>query len=257
MTDWPAVLRLLAAVCVCLGWAGCSPLGQNTPDEQKESYFLVGKSRAGNLDYQGAADAFEKALEVNPRNASAHYELGLLYELHLTNYPAAIYHYQRLLKLRPGSDRAEIVRPRITACEQELAKTVSLGPITPAMQRDLERLAEENQRLRQQVDYLSRRLTMLTNVPPGPLGTISVSATTNPPAGRSTALTNRLLLAATDAPAPGAASRTYVVKPHDTLSAIARKHGVKLAALRAANPRLDPRRLRIGESLVVPSPAGP
>lgn len=229
---------------------------QSAQDEQKEAYFLVGKSKFNNLDYKGAVDAYEKALEVNPRNASAHFELGLLYEQRIKDYAAAIYHYERLLKLQPKSDRAAIVLPRITACEQELAKTVSLGPVSPAMQRDLERLAEENQRLKQQVDFLARRLATISNAPlPA-----SIAPAANPVASqavpRPLPLTNRVVAGTMEpaGPAPAVSTKTYAVKSGDTLSSIARKHGVKLSALKAANPRLDSRKLHVGQTVIVPAP---
>ena len=42
-----------------------------------------------------------------------------------------------------------------------------------------------------------------------------------------------------------ATPHSHVIKPGDTPSVIARKYGLKVAALMAANPRLDERRLRI------------
>jgi LysM repeat protein len=35
---------------------------------------------------------------------------------------------------------------------------------------------------------------------------------------------------------------------------IARKYGVKVDALMAANPKLDPRRLQVGQALIIPPP---
>jgi LysM repeat protein len=35
---------------------------------------------------------------------------------------------------------------------------------------------------------------------------------------------------------------------------IARRYGVKLDALMAANPKLDPRRLQIGQAVIIPAP---
>jgi LysM repeat protein len=46
--------------------------------------------------------------------------------------------------------------------------------------------------------------------------------------------------------------RVHVVKQHETISSIAVQHGLKAGALLAANPRVDPRRLRIGQSLALP-----
>jgi g-D-glutamyl-meso-diaminopimelate peptidase len=44
----------------------------------------------------------------------------------------------------------------------------------------------------------------------------------------------------------------YFVRPGDTLYAIARKYGTQLPLLLAANPGVDPRRLAVGQRIVVP-----
>jgi LysM repeat protein len=45
-----------------------------------------------------------------------------------------------------------------------------------------------------------------------------------------------------------------MVKAGETPSLIAKRYGLKVEALMAANPRLDPRRLRVGQSLSIPVP---
>ena len=40
-------------------------------DEEKESHFVVGRSRVNALDYHGAIESFTEALEANPRSAAA------------------------------------------------------------------------------------------------------------------------------------------------------------------------------------------
>jgi LysM repeat protein len=44
----------------------------------------------------------------------------------------------------------------------------------------------------------------------------------------------------------------YLVRPGDTLSGIAASHGVSLAAVEAANPRLDPNVIYAGQTLDIP-----
>lgn len=61
------------------------------------------------------------------------------------------------------------------------------------------------------------------------------------------------------APQPAAkvtAPTTYTVRPGDTLSVIARLHGVSLAALAQANNLTNPNALRIGQVLTIPTAAG-
>ncbi len=61
------------------------------------------------------------------------------------------------------------------------------------------------------------------------------------------------------APQPAAkvtAPTTYTVRSGDTLSVIARRHGVSLAALAQANNLTNPNALRIGQVLTIPTAAG-
>ena len=56
------------------------PPSQGQLEEEKEPHFIEGKRALTTMDYKGAIDEFEKAVEANPRNASAQLELSLLYE---------------------------------------------------------------------------------------------------------------------------------------------------------------------------------
>ncbi len=47
-------------------------------------------------------------------------------------------------------------------------------------------------------------------------------------------------------------SRTHVVSGGETLAAIARKHGLSITALEVANPGVNPKKLRVGQLLVLP-----
>lgn len=64
------------------------------------------------------------------------------------------------------------------------------------------------------------------------------------------------VVAPAPAPAPEEqAGSTYVVVKGDTLGKIAKAHGVSLKDLEAANPNVQPSRLRIGASLNIPASA--
>src|SRR6478736_41113 len=102
-----AALPLLCSILL----SGC-PSPQGRLDEEEEPHFLA-----------------EKALDANPNSAAAHFELGCLCEQNQADPAEAIYHYDHYLKLRPNAANAEIVRTHIIACKQELARTVSLGPL--------------------------------------------------------------------------------------------------------------------------------
>src|SRR5262249_13757042 len=139
----------------------------------KESHYIAGKTCLNSMDYRGAIEEFEKALRINPDSASAHIQLGCLYEEKEPDPAAAIFHYQQFLKLRPHADNAEWIQQRIANCKQDLAKTVLL-PMTPGVQHQLEQLTEEKKRLQEELDrwkaaYNSSRPSMTNSPGPAPV----------------------------------------------------------------------------------------
>jgi tetratricopeptide (TPR) repeat protein len=253
----------VALLLAGLTLSGCLPSAPNQADEEKELHFLEGRSRVNSLDWAGAIESFEKALEANPQSASAHFELGWLFDNKEPDPAAAIYHYNKYLALRPRAENAVQVKDRILACKQELARAVSLGPITEKQQHDLDKLAEENRQLNEQVKQLNEELTKWrayygSQAVPSPNGLAPAStAQRPPPSGGLTPLENGD--GSASAPSPGSHAgptappvHTHVIKPGETLSIIARKYGVKVEALTAINPRLDPRRMRPGQTLIIP-----
>jgi LysM repeat protein len=230
-------------------------------DEEKEPHFLAGKARINAMDYQGAVESFERALDANPNSAAAHFELGCLCEQNQADPAEAIYHYDHYLKLRPNATNAEIVRTHILACKQELARAVSLGPVAQGLQIELERLRDQNQRLRDEVETwraYAIRLQALTNsttvsgssrgaqastVTPFPAQTIAAIAASADSSRSSRANSSR---------SSSSSGKTHTIKPGETPIMIAKKYGVKVTALLAANPRLDERHLRVGQTLNLP-----
>jgi tetratricopeptide (TPR) repeat protein len=261
------LLRCALAILLCAGVTGCLPPSQSPLDDEKEPHFIEGKQAVNTMDFNGAIDEFEKAVEANPRNASAHFELGWLYEEKEPDPAAAIYHYQQFLKLRPNADTAEAVKQRITNCKQDLAKAVLPLPSAPGVQHDLEQLVQENKQLRAELEQWRAYYRAQTNHPvqvatqsvtlqpvqpvqqpvqqvQQPVQTHTVSS--NPPPQYHAPSTR------TASPRATTPSRTYVVQPRDTLAAISRKFNVKLDALASANPGIDVRRLRVGQTVNIP-----
>jgi len=262
--------RLLCGVVgslVCLGLSGCYPNSEGRMDEQKNPYFLSGRERVTARDYQGAIEAFEKALEENPRSALAHYELGLLFEQRVSDYPAAIHHYSRAIKLRPDAYPSENARERLPGCTQEIVKAQSMAIVNPTVLRDLERCREEAHQLRKQLEawqafHASRSSspTLLVTTPGQP-GLISprtnLAAAPNfgrtDSAGPGRGITPLPPPGRTPPPAPAPdATKAHTVKDRETPTSIARRYGIKVDALLAANPTVDPRRLRPGQTLKIP-----
>lgn len=240
---------VIAALCVVL--CGCMPASEGPADEQKESFFRMGKARANALDQKGAIEAFEKAVDVNPQNGSAHFELGLLCEKE-ADFSAAIYHFERFLKLRPDSELAQTVQAMIMADKMELSKAVAS---TPVNQSEMAKLTAENKRLQGEIDRLNAQIaqTAVQGQPPNP----ARQGDSGPVPGRSGGSGGS---GVADSPRPGAGGpvnvvrpmRTHIVKAGDTPVSIARQHGVKLDALMASNRGLDPRRMKVGQTINIP-----
>lgn len=274
--------RVLLAVGLGAFLGGCTETFDSSMDEQKESNFIQGKNLLTKNDYPAAVEAFEKALEVNPHNAQAHLELFLLYEQNMRDYAAAIYHGSRFRKMRPKSPYAEVVQQRMDNCKQELAKDLPIGPVTPYLQRELEKLKVENGSLQQQVQVLAQQLSIATNrvrvvtnvvtnvvyapaptpapanpvTPPANAGNSSIAATPKTTPVKDTVLKGQVGNATTPKLGIPIVERppyqTHIIKKGDTLATIARQYGVSVAAIQTANPTVDARRIKPGQMLKIP-----
>jgi LysM repeat protein len=252
---------------ICFGLSGCFDPVEGPVDEQKNPYFQAGKERVSARDYKGAIEAFEKALEINPHSALAHFELGVLYEQHdeeENHFVVAMYHYKRTVDLRPNAYPADNARLRIAGCRQELVKSESLAPVYQTMQRDLDRLKEENLQLRRQLEAWQAQAAGRIFPPVNSASASNqISSGASPTRTAVVSIRNDASINGSSAtpprdpaglpPVAGGATRLHTVKQGDTPSSIARQYRVKVEALLAANPALEPRRLRVGQSINIPS----
>ena len=253
------LIRLALVAWVAAALCGCIPAGSSQSVEEKEPHFQRGRERVNSMDYRGAIESFEKALEVNPHSGAAHFELGWLYANKQPEPATAIYHYEQYLRLRPRAENSDTIRQHILGLKQDLAKVVLPLPSTPGVQRQMEQLMEENRRLTEEVEkwrahYAGQDVT-------APTGAMAVVP-------RSTALSGGVV--SNPAPAPrltqnpravsgGSSPAVQPAKLHrvqsgETPSSIAKKYNVKLDALLAANPGLEPRRMKVGQELKLPVP---
>jgi len=267
MLFWNRLPAGLTAVFFGLLLGGCSLSGENQQDDEKEPHFVLGKSRVNAMDYSGAAEAFAEALEVSPHSAAAHYQLAWLCENKLSDPAAAIYHYQEYLKLDPKAGNPDVINQHIYACKQELVTDVMQLPSAPAAQQQIEKLAEQNRRMQGELDkwqaWYAAQLAARPAAPANPAPQAYVpaaaqSSVTPAPDDVSTQITTPPRPAPSASPRPVPSfpprMRTHTVASGETLAAIARKAGVSLAALQAVNPNLNPRRLRAGQTINLPSP---
>ncbi len=281
-------VRLLNGVmlaALALAWAGCDPATvSNQTSEEKEPHYLAGKSRVNAMDFKGAIESFEKAIESNPSNAAAHFELGWLFDRKEGDPAAAIYHYEKFLKLRPKAETGDLVHQQIQGCKQQLARTVTLGPVNDQVQKELERLLADNKKLREENKTLneealkwrayfgatsSNRVAAAASggsVSPDPAPRDSTARESS---RRDTAQKDSAQRSAAPRQAtPGRATtprstttlrnpsygsgRTHVVRSGETMTIIARRNGVKLSTLTWANPGVDPKRLKAGQVIKIP-----
>ena len=268
MSIWIRFLSCALAVWFGIMLGGCSP-DQGRMDDEKEPHFVLGKSRVNAMDYQGAIEAYEESLEANPRSAAAHFELGWLYDQKVRDPAAAIYHYEQYLKRDPNAGNADVIRGRVDACKQELTLSVMALPSTSAAQQQLEKLVEQNRQLQAQVDHLNEvvklwnayyasQLTAAKSNEPAQNISADVQQTPNPtqPTQHVSPQPNNptATRSATVTRATSATPRTRTVVPGETAAAIARKAGITLDTLRAANPGVNLSRIRAGQVLKLPPP---
>lgn len=206
------------------------------------------------MDYQGAVEAFEESLEVNPRSAQAHYQLAMLFDTKISDPAAAIYHYEQYLKFDPSAPNAAIIRQRIDACKQQLAADVLALPAGSATQQQLEKLIEQNRQLQDEVaKWRAYYASQLSNAAPQNVSTVSQTPVSNPIIQNSTpqniSSQNR---GSTVSRSTTTAKRTITIASGETAAAISRKYNVKLSALQSANPGVNLSKLRVGQILNLP-----
>jgi LysM repeat protein len=257
MEFWNRAVCCAFAACLGVALGGCEPPGQSAADDEKEPHFVLGQNRVNARDYPGAVEAFEQSLDANPHSAPAHYQLAMLCgeqqsdpaAAAIYDPAAAIYHYQQYLRFDPNAPNADVVKRHINACKQQLAADVLQLPSSSAAQQQLQQLADKNRQLQDEVDkwrayYASQSAMLKTNPPPAPNNfaqqPITPAAPQPPPPANPKP--------------PAARPRTHTVAAGETLAAIARKYGVSLTALLAANPGLQPTHLRVGQPVNLPPP---
>jgi LysM repeat protein len=245
-------LVFLAGLLLC----GCQPVGSGATDEEKEPQFLIGRSRVNAMNFNGAIEAFEQALQMNPHSAAAHFELGWLYAEKEADPAAAIYHYQKYLRLRPTAANAETIQSHILRLKQELAKAALPIPPSTEIQRQLEYLTAENRRLQSEVDQLQKAMaqaqsassgrTMSSPTPPRSRPTASMPTNATRPAAANLASRNPVVMTEV------APQRSHKVQAGETPASIARRYNLSVDSLLSANPGVNPRRIQVGQILKLP-----
>jgi tetratricopeptide (TPR) repeat protein len=220
---------------------GCgAPLTQ-TGDTERNPYAVKAKELVQQRDFRGAAELYRKALRVNPELATAHLELGLLYDDKLGDPIAAIYHYRQFLELRPDSPKRPLVEDFMERAKLNLMASLPQSPVTDPgelvrLKNEKAALLQENAMLQQRLAEWERQAATPTVSAPPP-----IVAATIPPA-----------------PPPSAVSaRSHTVQRGDTLQSLALKYyGTRSEWTRifAANRHQlrSQNELKVGQQLVIP-----
>jgi tetratricopeptide (TPR) repeat protein len=125
--------------------------------EIDESDYRRGKELLRQGRNQEALAAFQKVLQRRGDDApESHLELGILYQQHIKDPIAAIYHYRKFRELKPNSPQADLVRQRIDAATREFARTLPAQPLDNQMERldlleKMDQLQRENTQLKDQL----------------------------------------------------------------------------------------------------------
>ncbi|MFA5265011.1 MAG: LysM peptidoglycan-binding domain-containing protein [Opitutaceae bacterium] len=151
----------LMALCALLFAAGCERQeSMSLTSEDSEPYFERGKQFIRQGRNQEALASFLKVISKRGDEApESHLEAALIYQAHIKDHLAAIYHFRKFLELQPNSRQADLVKQRIEASKREFARSLPAHPMEDASVKlgfmdQLDRLQRENEQLKAELTAL-------------------------------------------------------------------------------------------------------
>lgn len=271
---WPGA-AILWTLLACGLLTGCDLWHRTNPDERREANFMAAYNYSLQGSYEEAAAAYYRALEANPNNATAHLDLGFLYQDKLHDYVLSIYHFRRCqqIKRRRHDRDAEdpTIENAVRQAQIQLAIQFASAFGHQQTQTQVDDLKRRNAELEATIKELKMHLGqaaqnqetgngsaadpsagspgVVSRPQPNPVGAVTAKETKVPTtpkdSGSRTPPTSRSESTATT-------PKVHVVKSGETLALIARKYGLNVQQLQSANRSVDPRRLKPGQSLVIP-----
>jgi nucleoid-associated protein YgaU len=148
----------LCALAALLFSAGCGRYDASPyTAEIDEPNYRRGKDLLRQGRNQEALASFLKVVDMRGDDApESHLEIGILYQQHIKDPIAAIYHYRRFRELKRNSPQSDLVRQRIDAATREFARTLPAQPLDNQMEKidlldRLDQLQRENLLLKEQL----------------------------------------------------------------------------------------------------------
>ncbi len=271
----PVFLAIFSLLALLI--SGCDWLARPAGDPRRESNYQDGLQCLNQARWENARESFYRSLEVNPQNLLAHLALGDLYASHLTNQVSAHFHYTRYLEIGREQNRDfhdQSASDGIRNAEIEMARRFAETLFRDQQQHELDGLRRTNVVLLERIEVLNKQISLLnqrlvapsnppaipSNRPPSAItGSVTGPVTGPGVIGRAPLPpVTRSPVPPTNHPGPVTpptpVARTHRVEAGETLALIARRHGLKITALQAANPGVNPRTLRVGQSVIIPPP---
>ena len=272
--------NLLLSLLTALALTSCqqAPSGSDAEDE-RNPFFRQASKDVADLNYPAAIKQFEKALSVNPSVVKAYLQIGLLYGDKLGDPISAIYFYQKYLEARPNAAEREEVVAAMEKAKIDFALSLTNTGIQNAA--EIARISKENVDYKQQILQLQGALAAKeaqvsqaagAATPPKATAVVPASPTPEkkapkaaPVKAEAAASTIPSVPAATppaapaEAAAPSAEAKQHTIGKGDTLWKLAKKYypasldlNEEIAKIKAANPGLDDRNLKLGTVLTIP-----
>ena len=271
---------LLLSLLTALALTSCqqAPSGSDAEDE-RNPFFRQASKDVADLNYPAAIKQFEKALSVNPSVVKAYLQIGLLYGDKLGDPISAIYFYQKYLEARPNAAEREEVVAAMEKAKIDFALSLTNTGIQNAA--EIARISKENVDYKQQILQLQGALaakeaqvSQAAGAATPPKATAVVPATPTPEkkAPKATPVKTEAAASAipsvpaatppaapAEAAAPSAEAKQHTIGKGDTLWKLAKKYypasldlNEEIAKIKAANPGLDDRNLKLGTVLTIP-----
>ncbi len=209
----------LCALATMLFVAGCGRY-ESSPftAEIDEPGYRRGKDLLRQGRNQEALASFLKVVEKRGDDApESHLEIGILYQQHIKDPIAAIYHYRKFRELKRNSPQSDLVRQRIDAATREFARTLPGQPLENQTDKldlleKMDQLQRENFQLKEQLIGVR---TQAVNAPrPAGSASASVASDTNDqpePSGGS--LVESPITPAPEPPTPSQVSASAPTSP--------------------------------------------